>query len=73
MGRDSLAVIYVHILPAILAFVTKVALPTGTIARTRLFVPAVTISMGLNVMSQDFKDCLAARPSKRARTCTTRA
>lgn len=51
-----MAVIYVHSLPAILAFVTKIVLllywrgrSTGNVARTRLFVTAVAISMGLNI------------------------
>lgn len=52
-----MAVIYVHSLPAILAFVSKVVLlhywrgrSTGNVERTRLFVTAVAISMGLNVI-----------------------
>lgn len=52
-----MAVIYVHSLPAILAFLTKAVLllywrgrSTGGDTRTRLFVTAVIISMGLNII-----------------------
>ena len=52
-----MAVIYVHSLPAILAFVTKTALllywrgrPTGADTRTHLFVAAMIVSMGLNTI-----------------------